>query len=307
MNIQNCRNVKFKGHFVLNNLEKLRKQYKFNSGVLTLIHVARRDGLKCDTCQKNHIHFELHPQFGMTMLMGKIRMTKDHDLLNSLDGSDDADNQHLLCEKCNSLRGSLFAQYKEFKDWYDSVLAKGLNPEKEINKITRNFSYIDFEKNCFNFSKFLTTIVKRDVIPQKIKKELTAHFFKHQSFKHVKGFYSIHTLLSFSDTAWDNYLNELIVSLVQFRTNKCVELGNAKFNVFKYKKSLTQIDIFLLHLNASVKVQYNKAKKKAYSTEALKFIKEQINKTETVQQHVIPVQYSLFDRIKSFFKVLVAA
>lgn len=306
MKVRNCRNVKFNGQFVLNNLSALRKTYKFKSGVLTLISVANRDGLKCDTCQNDKIHFELHPEYGMAMYAGTVRMTKDHDLLNSLEGSDGVHNQHLLCETCNTLRGNRFAEYKEFKDWYNSVLEKGLNPNTVINKVKRNFSYMDFHKNRYTASDMKNLMVSVDVMPVEVKNSLTEHFLIHQSFKAVKSMYGFHTLLSFSAKAWDDYLNELMVTIIKTRIKQDIQLGNTIFNVYKYKNSKKSIETFFIHLNKSIKDEYKNIKSTVQSGNVKKEVQEVLNKHEQSFK-VIPMRPNFFQRLKNAFQVLVAA
>lgn len=306
MKVRHCRNVKFKGKFVLNNLQALRKQYKFNSGVLTLISVAIRDGLKCDTCQNDNIHFELHPEYGMAMYAGSVRMTKDHDLLSSLEGSDGADNQHLLCESCNQLRGNRFAQYKEFKDWYNSVRSKGINPHIAIQKVKRNFSYMDFHKNGYSASQIPAILGTIDVMPVDVKNTLTEHFLKHQAFKAVKGMFNFHTLLSFSEKAWNDYLNELMVALVKHRTEQDIQIRDTNFNIYKYKNSKKKIETFFVHINKVIKIEYQKCKKNAHAVGIQNQIKEVLNNQEQSFK-VIPERLNFFQRLKNAFQVLVAA
>ncbi len=306
MKVRNCRNVKFNGQFVLNNLSALRKTYKFKSGVLTLISVENIDGLICDTCQNDKIHFELHPESGMAMYAGSVRMTKDHDLLNSLEGSDGVDNQHLLCETCNTLRGNRFAEYKEFKDWYDSVKSKGINPQIAIHKVKRNFSYMDFHKNGYSASQIPAIMGTIDVIPVDVKNILTEHFLKHQAFKAIKGMFSFHTLLSFSEKAWNDYLNELMVILVKHRTEQDIDKCNTNFNIYKYKNSKKKIETFFIHINEVIKIEYYKCKKNAHTVGIQKQIKKVMNNQEQSFK-VIPVRQNFFQRLKNAFQVLVAA
>lgn len=291
----------------MNNFNELRKIYKFKSGVLTLISVAERDGLKCDTCQNEDIHFELHPEHGMIMLKGKVRMTKDHDLLNSLEGSDGIDNQHLLCETCNLMRGNRFAEYKEFKDWYNSVLASGANPKTEIRKVQRNFSYTDFNKNGYKLEK-LNTVGSINSIPQNVKDFLIQHFLKHQAFKPLSDMYEFRTLLSFSENAWNEMLNELMVKIVKQRTGKDIEVLNIKFNIFKSKKCKTQFDKFLYHLNDSIKIEYFKHKKCSFVVSpVIPVITNEVQQEVQEKIEVIEVKLSLFERLKNMFRPLITA
>ncbi|AFC21980.1 HNH endonuclease [Cronobacter phage vB_CsaM_GAP32] len=304
MKVLNCRNVKFKGEFVLNNITSLRKNYKFNSGVLALIEVAKRDGLKCDTCGNCDIHFKLIPESGMAMFMGKVRMTRDHDLLNSLNGSDDVDNQHLLCEDCNQLRGNRFAQYKEFKDWYESVIAEGKDPKKVVNKLNRNFSYTDYEKNGYS-NKNPIQIVQKDVMPDYLKEGLTKHFLKHNAFRVTKDFYSLSTMYSYTEKAWDDFLNELMVLVVKHRTNKITPVNNNKFSVYKYKKSNKSLETFLLHLNTAFKKEYQERKKVAVDVTEQSFTVIPVQEEQSIAK--VSVFSNILQRFKNMFQTFVAA
>lgn len=306
MKVRNCRNVKFKGEFVLNNLEQLRKQYKFNSNALTLIEVAKRDGLKCDTCQASNIHFELHPEYGMTMYSSTVQMTKDHNLLKSLNGSNDASNQHLLCAKCNSLRDSRFAEYKEFKECYTDLLSQGLDPHKVISKMNRNFSYLDLNKNDFIRN---ITIIPLDTLTNTIKKQLKEHYHKHGRFL-ANGFIQLNTVLAYNNTAWNEFINELVAELVLKRLGQKIEVRNTQFNIFKFKKSSQRIDVFLLHLTESIKKEYHKIK--TQHSKELKMQKRakvvpvtELLKTKPEQTFVvIERKPTWFERLKSYFQVL---
>ena len=305
MNVRNCRNVKFKGEFVLKNLEILRKNYKFNSNALTLIEVANRDGLKCDTCQASNIHFELHPEYGMTMYSGNVQMTKDHNLLKSLNGSNDASNQHLLCSTCNSLRDSRFAEYKEFKDCYTNALTQGLNPHTVISKMNRNFSYLDSSKNAF----VMNTIIPSSTLTNTIKEQLKAHYYKHGRFLDT-GFLQLNTVLLFNNEAWNKFINEFVAELLEKRKGCKIEVRSTEFNIFKFKKSSKSITAFLAHMNAFIKKEYHTIKaKNAKELKSKQCIKNvpvaELLKTKP-EQTIVVIERKLtwFERMKSYFQVL---
>lgn len=90
----------------------------------------------------------------------RSRVTRDHILLKSLGGASDNTNLNYMCHHCNQLRGNLFAEQKEFMDWFKS--GEPL-PEK------KNFSYIHEGR----IESLKLRLAKRTEKHQHLKQELS--------------------------------------------------------------------------------------------------------------------------------------
>lgn len=256
MKIDNVKNVKFKSTFVINNLSALRKQYGFQNRVIKRITVAMRDGPKCHCCSLG-IHFRLEPKDGMVMYSNKDKpMTLDHDLLNSLEGSNDVSNQHLLCYQCNQMRGNRFAEYSEFKSWYDNCIKKNLNPFAEINKVKKNFSYLDLSKNGFKkeVSKSIP-LNYHSTMPALYKQALIKHITKHTTFiPHMMPF-KLSDLTNLSSTAWDGFINDLLVHLFQVRISEDIERPTKQYGLIN-NRTAKSMEKLTGKLNNLIKTEY---------------------------------------------------
>lgn len=307
MKVRNCKNVIFNATFVINNLDKMRSTYKFSSGALKLIALAERDGLKCDCCNAGNITYKYDPELGMMMYAGKHRMTMDHDLLNSLDGSNDVGNQHLLCYRCNQLRGNLFAEYKEFKDWYNHVVEQGKKPQNQINSVKRNFSYLALEKNGYTRNQTIT-LHKCNEMSDMMKHTLFTHYKKHGAFRNCDGFYGLHTLITHSEEAWDDALNEMMVKVVKWRLGLDIELPTSKYTVFSTKKSTKTTESFLANLNLKFNQEYARQKQKAKQAVSAAKAPEYRAKAKAKEQQmtVVPVKMTMWQKLTGFISNLVA-
>lgn len=251
MKLDNVRNVKFKSSFVLTNLSSVRKTYGLQNRAVKRITLALRDGSNCHCCGVG-IHFRLHPTDGMVMYSDKGKpMTLDHDLLNSLEGSNAVDNQHLLCYQCNQMRGNRFAEYQEFKTWYDNCLTKKLNPFAEINKVKMNFCYVDILKN--GYRKEVQSKIPGNyfsTMPAMYQQSLLAHITKHTTFiPHMMPF-KLSELKSISSTAWDGFINDLLVHLFKVRLNIDIERPVKQYGLINKntEKSMEKLTGKLNHL-----------------------------------------------------------
>lgn len=256
MKLDNVKNVKFKSTFVINNLTALRKQYGFQNRAIKRITVAMRDGDNCHCCNSG-IHFRLVPTDGIVMFSDKGKpMTLDHDLLNSLDGSNDISNHHLLCYECNQIRGNRFAEYSEFKSWYNSCIIKNLDPVDEIKKVKKNFSYLDICKNGFSKKGSSTVPLNyHSTMPVLYKQALIKHITKHTTFiPHMMPF-KLKDLTSLSSTAWDGFINDLMVHLFQLRIGEDIERPVKQYGLIN-KRTVQSMEKLTGKLNNLIKTEY---------------------------------------------------
>lgn len=296
MNISSVKNVTFKGEFVLNNLEQMRKHYPFKSCTIRAINIAKRDGLKCHCCGSEGV-FKLHDMYGMIMFAGNgRRMTVDHNLLNSLEGSNMLHNLHLLCEKCNLMRSNLFAEYAEFKYWYDRCLLNNLNPNAEINKVKRNFTYLDLSKNGFKREHVIKLPqVLNSTMPGHYKLALINHYNKHNQFIPALMPVKLKDLVKVSNTAWDEFINEFAKELINIRICKEVIASNKGHGIIN-NKSKKNMETLCNKLNHIVKAEYSK-----HRDELKKQNTETIPEKETIQVLNVTEKRSLWTRLLTIF------
>lgn len=172
MNITNKNNVKLKAQYVIDNIDELTKVYGMSSNSKKLVTVLKRDGIKCHCCGQTNIYYRINENKVLEAYIHKenakdeMRLTVDHDYLASLGGINHADNYHALCYKCNTLREDRFAEYPEFKEWYDNRRSNG----KVVNKAShRNYCPVDFKeaikeaKNHMVFPNGVPEIMKKRI------------------------------------------------------------------------------------------------------------------------------------------------
>lgn len=121
-----------------------KNNFKISKNTIKLIQVLARDGSECQCCASPAVIASGSGKHRISVYTRNFqqKMTSDHNLLKSLGGNGDVPNTKALCRSCNMLRGNKFAEFKEFKEWYDSVLQEGKKPADEIKLIKSNFSYI---------------------------------------------------------------------------------------------------------------------------------------------------------------------
>lgn len=302
--VKNFKNVHFNGKLVLDNIEQFRSNFKIKSKTSKLIAIAMRDGACCDTCKKE-ISFKLCDDNALLMYAGDVPMTMDHDLLKSLGGSDSIINQHLLCKDCNKLRDNKFANYDEFKYWYDTQLANKLNPKTTIKYIFKNYSYVDFNKNGYTINLAQTIKPTLDVIPAFIEQELMNCYIKHGRINPLFVNLSVSSLLYYTDNAWNNFFNSFAVKLIKLRTGAELTIPVTEYQ-FKTRNKNT-LTAFCNKLTTCINIEYKKAKrelvdiKKQSSTVIADDIKSHIN-TPSSTKH-----FTFWNRLKDAFKILTAA
>lgn len=143
-----AKNVYFRKDFVLQNFND---RTSFSTVANEVVKLMLRDEQKCACCGADNIYFHLskHKKLSARFRIdGKyVKATRDHYILKTLKGSNHLNNMTLLCETCNLLRDSYFAEYKEFKDYYDECMkvhGKYITPE------AANYCYIEPLKNLTN-------------------------------------------------------------------------------------------------------------------------------------------------------------
>lgn len=171
----------------------------------------KRDGFACACCGASDVKYMLTKKQNnysfipvvRKMVNGKpraVRMTMDHNLLDSLGGRYDVKNTKALCIDCNAQRGNLFAEFNEFKYWYDTTEDKSVEP-------VTNFCYVDFKKNIQD-SKISRNMVDIPVVPPYIKKALTERF--------SNGIIDLELVIDYGSSNFRNdVMNDLLNGLIQ--------------------------------------------------------------------------------------------
>lgn len=144
-------NVRFKPAFI-----STLGRRNYSGPVDTMLAVYKKTGsLKCSCCNSSEAYFVLERNKSTNTASframvdtdrGPQALTVDHDLLKSLGGMDSGKNYNPMCYDCNQVRGNRFAEFKEFKEWYDA--------QETIDKVKGlpdpNFCYVDFKSNIAN-------------------------------------------------------------------------------------------------------------------------------------------------------------
>lgn len=163
-NLKKFNNIKLKHKFVINHINLASKNSK------VLIKCFERDGLKCQCCGYDNIYYTFYDvtdgdskQVEPVIFRDgkKQRITRDHNLLKSLKGSDDVSNITALCCDCNNLRANDFAEYKEFKDYYDLCMEEY---GTYIKPSFPNYSHIHYTHN-FKYSGCRMSLLPYDELP----------------------------------------------------------------------------------------------------------------------------------------------
>lgn len=326
------KNVKVKAQYVLDNTELVLSQMKISSGTLMLINIAKRDGLKCHCCGDDKLYFTIDPNKGLVLVSSQLYkkkpsvMTKDHNVLKSLYGADTIDNQHLLCERCNSTRGNLFAEYHEFKSWYDEQLSFGRNPYKAIQNLKQNFCYVDFPKNIQSMQHIEHLTNNCSVFPPFIRKHLIQMYMKHGKFirdpKAANNGYNYTNdllLTRYSSKAWNDLMNTMVVMVIQKVHKFQIEKPNIDFSVYKnYNKKKMNATDFLNIIHHKIQGSVFELGKTAEAERREYILKENIAATKRqaeemkqkvqVQQEsvIIPSEPTFWQKIVNSFKSLFA-
>lgn len=241
----NVKNVKFKPSYVMN-FDTNVNGINISKTVQKVIAVMKRDGIKCHCCDNDSVFFEVVANNQMAAFIDKngkkIRLTLDHDKLDSLGGHNVIKNFHVLCEECNTIRGDLFAEYSAFKAWYDEKKKSG----KKISKATQyNYNRIDFDHNMKHHCQ---TILFDNGIPKPMK-DIITHAFKRKNT--LSGIYSLKIMKKVGKENFDKFLSELIYSTVAERLNIKPITNQKVFNIFPKNESLISSQFFA-NLNSNM-------------------------------------------------------
>jgi|AGFT01.1.fsa_nt_gi hypothetical protein len=248
------RNPRFKPAFVAT----LPRANNYSKSVACLLKKYKETGsLKCSCCDSSEAYFVFHVQDGratfraMVDVNGKARsLTVDHDLLKSLGGTDSEANYNPLCYNCNQIRGSRFAEFKEFKEWYDS--------QAFIDTIaglpTANFCHVDFTQNLNNASHF-ETMQGASSLPNSVMNTLRKEI--RQQHYDLFSKLSIKVWLKMDRDFANKTLNELVLDRVHNRHQKrFIEVQNHNF--FNYPKNMCDHRKIKLHIEGQLVAQIRK-------------------------------------------------
>lgn len=223
-----ARNVRFKAAFIAT----LPKVNNYGKTVRALLHYHQQHGeLKCVCCGNDNVYFKFHKDKGRVTFKamvstgkGEMMMTVDHNVLKTLGGSDSISNYNPMCYKCNQVRGSRFAEYKEFKEWYDS--------QEVIDTIAgmpdANFCFIDYKLNR-NGNHFFNNIIGAKTLPPQLVNAMkkTMRSPKPDVFKHI----SMKEFISLDREYANKLLNELVYER-SFNTLNCKDVPMGDYDFF---------------------------------------------------------------------------
>lgn len=327
MNLTNVKNVKLKAQYILDNVDKVRSRFRITSGTLMMINLAKRDGLKCDCCGDNKLHFIINPTNLLVLVSSQIykneptKMTMDHDILKSLSGVDSIENKHLLCSRCNSTRDNKFAEYSEFKQWFHKEKSLGRNPHKTASALVQNYCYVDFKRNLSTLTR-IEHLAKGSKFPPFLHKFLIEMYMNNGKFiRAVEGGYNYtnESLLTRYDAeAWNDLLNCLIIKIVEREQKYRIQNPKINFAVYKsYNRKTMTIDDLLEVISHKLKGTVLELGKKAAEERRQKMRQENLAAIErqatTMQQKVqeqhmvvIPAELSMWQKIVKVFKNMIA-
>lgn len=245
------RNPKFKPAFIAT----LPRANNYSKAVSCLLEKYKKTGsLKCSCCDSSEAYFVFSVSKGrvtfsaMVDVGGKPRaLTVDHDMLKSLGGVDNSTNYNPLCYNCNQIRGSRFAGFKEFKEWYDS--------QEFIDTIAGlpvpNFCHTDFKQNL-NDGVHFETINGATALPPSIMDALRKDIRKPEY--DLFSVLSVKVWLKMDRDFANKTLNELVLERVHCRHQKrFIELQNHNF--FNYSKNLCDHRKIKAHMEEQLRVQ----------------------------------------------------
>lgn len=228
------RNPKFKPEFAV----KIKnRSCNFGSASMALINIyTKTKSLKCECCNSGQAYFKfkfidnrviLSP-FVQT-IYGEKALTVDHNVLKSLGGSNSIDNYTPLCDFCNTLRGSRFADYDSFKYWYDNT-----PPNHRTSMPAPNFCFIDFKRNL-NDGHHLRTIAGTKVLPESATRPIIKRF--------RKGETDLFQEINFG--SWEkmdrDFVNDFISSLIHYRFmdyHNIQDYQKEKIDFFNFPKGM---------------------------------------------------------------------
>lgn len=184
---KNFKNVKYKSTFI--HAGFMDGSIIATSKTSIIMELFKRDGERCHCCEvggvfyktdhaKTAAHSTNLPKAYISKNGKDVLLTVDHDILKSLEGKDHIDNYHVLCESCNLLRGNSFAEYSEFKEFYD----KKKHEKGTIQKPnTKNYCHIDFIQSLNQCKNEL----KMGSFPNPLRVKFKEHYEKHNNLSLV--------------------------------------------------------------------------------------------------------------------------
>lgn len=250
------RNLKLKASFV----NKLPYGDYFSKTTWKIITMAKNSiDMKCSCCDSSTAYFLLKKEDGTLRFKpfvdtpsGRQSLTVDHDVLKSMGGSNNITNYNLLCHACNQLRGSCFARYESFKDWYDE---QDKVDGKVLTEPEQNYCYIDFLTNVGNGNS-TKVITGATVLPPNVLNPIIKSFRRGECnvFKDM----SIRVFLLLNRTYANELLNKLVWERIYHGSDiKHIEVRNHNF--FNY--NLVDHRKIKLHIEDQIKIQLRVSKK----------------------------------------------
>lgn len=243
-----CRRSKIKNpRFKVEFISTLSANKNFGKTVHSLIQNYRKTGeLKCACCGADNVYFKFNKEKGRVIFKAYIKksnkeqlMTVDHDVLKALGGQNNISNYNPMCYDCNALRGSRFAEFKEFKDWYDAKKA-GINVSEAEHS---NFCFIDYSMNKNN-NQFFGNICGATTLPPLLvnaaKKAMRSPKPDVFSFISMKEFIALER----------NYANALLNELVyerSYKTQNCrdIPMGEHDFFIGCHNSDHRRIKVYI--------------------------------------------------------------
>lgn len=272
------RNLKFNAAFV----NKLPLDDYFSRTTWKIIGMAtNKHDMKCACCESSTAYYLLKKEDGIVRFKpyvdtanGRQALTVDHDILKSMGGSNNITNFNLLCEACNQLRGSCFARYDAFKDWYD---AQDKVDGKVLTQPEQNYCHIDFLTNAGNgnASKVITGAT---VLPPNVLKPIVKSFRRGEC--NVFQDMSIRVFLLLDRTYANELLNKLVWERMYHGSDmKHLEVRNHNF----FNDKLADHRKIKLHIENQINIQIRVSKKlhAAWLAEQEAKVKEEVKTVNT--------------------------
>lgn len=228
-----CRKSKIKSpRFKAGFVATIPASKNYGKTVHALMHHYRNHGeLKCACCGGDNVYFRFHKEKGRVTFKAYIStngteqlMTVDHDMLKSLGGPDTVANYNPMCYRCNQIRGSRFAEFKEFKDWYDS--------KEVIDTVTglpnANFCFIDYALNKNN-NQFFSNVVGSEALPPQLVEAMMKAM--RTSSPDPFAYISIKEMLALDRNYANKLLNELVYER-SFKVQNCRDVPMGEHDFF---------------------------------------------------------------------------
>lgn len=253
-----CRKSKIKQpRFKIQFIATIPATKNFGKATQALVRSYQKTGkVACACCGADNVYFKFYKEKGRVIFRAFVKkgnheelMTVDHDLLKSLGGDNNLSNYNPMCYSCNQLRGSLFAEFKEFKDWYD---AKQADEKVKLVEVA-NFCFIDYEQNKHN-NQFFNNVVGAKTLPPHLIEAMkkTMRTDKPDVFKHI----SMKELITLDRSYANQLLNELVYERSS-KTQNCRDIPMGEHDFFVGCTSTDHRKI-KLYIEEHVKAQLRK-------------------------------------------------